>query len=536
MKRKRIMVGVLLAAVLCVIAGGAFVFYSYSTRVYKHCMAEAGTEVVAEDFLKDPSFDIAFTEDSAQIDTAVPGDYKVKLRSGLFTYTCTLTIQDTVAPAAEVREVVSGHNEAVEAGDFVVSAEDETEVFFSYVQEPDFGAYGAHDVQIRIADLGGNETICDTVLVISPVRERVEVEAGNNLPTLRDFMLTDEFSDAKIVSGMEDIPMDTVGEHEISITAGGFTYSSCLAVVDTIPPILQVQDVSAYTTSELKVEDFVVLAQDTTAIVCSFATEPDMTAVGTQTVTVQACDEGGNTVVADARLTLAEDTEAPVFTGVRDQVVYIGDSISYKTGVQVTDNCDPDMSFSVDNSRVDLNTEGVYPVTYSAVDRAGNEAAVTIQVTVHKRAYSIEEVDALADKVLAGIITDDMSEYDKLTAIYKWVRRNVGYIGHSDKGDWVKAAYEGLAMGQGDCYVFACVAKELLTRAGIENRDIAKIPAKTEHYWNLVNIGEGWYHYDTCPRKDRAVFCYVTDAELMEYSNSHNGTHNYDSTIYTDIQ
>lgn len=129
MKRKRIMVGVLLAAVLCVIAGGAFVFYSYSTRVYKHCMAEAGTEVVAEDFLKDPSFDIAFTEDSAQIDTAVPGDYKVKLRSGLFTYTCTLTIQDTVAPAAEVREVVSGHNEAVEAGDFVVSAEDETEVF-----------------------------------------------------------------------------------------------------------------------------------------------------------------------------------------------------------------------------------------------------------------------------------------------------------------------------------------------------------------------------------------------------------------------
>lgn len=182
MKRKRIMVSVLLAAVLCVIAGGAFVFYSYSTRVYKHCMAEAGTEVVAEDFLKDPSFDIAFTEDSAQIDTAVPGDYKVKLRSGLFTYTCTLTIQDTVAPAAEVREVVSGHNEAVEAGDFVVSAEDETEVFFSYVQEPDFGAYGAHDVQIRIADLGGNETICDTVLVISPVRERVEVEAGTIFP------------------------------------------------------------------------------------------------------------------------------------------------------------------------------------------------------------------------------------------------------------------------------------------------------------------------------------------------------------------
>lgn len=535
MKRKK-RVPVLLVAVLCVSAAAAAFLFLYSARVYKHCVAEAGTEIVAEDFLKKLSYGAAFTADSAKIDTTVPGDYEVKLRSGLFTYTCTLTIQDTVAPAAQVQKVVAAYGETVAADAFVTAVEDATAVTVSYVEEPDYSAYGAQAVQVRLRDLGGNETVYEAELVISPVLERVEVEAGEALPGLANFMLNGEAGQDVTLSGMEAVSTDHVGEYEIAIEAGGYVYTSCLAVVDTILPILQVQDVSAFTTSELQVEDFVVLAQDTTELTFSFVGEPDMTMAGTQKLTIQAMDEGGNTVMADAVLTLTEDREAPIFTGVGDKVVYIGDSISYKQGVAVADNCDQNISFSVDNSGVDLNTEGVYPVSYSAVDRAGNETAVTIQVTVRKRAYSIEEVDALADAVLAKIITDGMSEYDKLTAIYKWVRRNVGYINHSDKGDWVKAAYEGLALGQGDCYVYACVAKELLTRAGIANKDIAKIPAKTEHYWNLVDIGEGWYHFDTCPRKDKSTFCYLTDAELMEYSNAHNGTHNYDRTIYTDIQ
>ena len=69
---------------------------------------------------------------------------------------------------------------------------------------------------------------------------------------------------------------------------------------------------------------------------------------------------------------------------------------------------------------------------------------------------------------------------------------------------------------QGDCYVFACTAKVLLTRAGITNMDIEKIPAKTRHYWNLVDIGDGWYHFDTTPRKDGTIFFMWDDAKLME--------------------
>ncbi len=79
-------------------------------------------------------------------------------------------------------------------------------------------------------------------------------------------------------------------------------------------------------------------------------------------------------------------------------------------------------------------------------------------------------------------------------------------------------------------------AKCLLTRAGIKNMDIEKIPTPTTmHYWNLIDIGEGWHHFDTCRRVDGSTFFYKTDAELMAYSNSHDGTHNYDRSRYPDI-
>ena len=62
--------------------------------------------------------------------------------------------------------------------------------------------------------------------------------------------------------------------------------------------------------------------------------------------------------------------------------------------------------------------------------------------------------------------------------------------------------------------------------------DIEKIPAKTRHYWNLVDIGEGWYHFDTTPRKDRPTIFMWDEARMMDYSQNHNLSHNYDHSLY----
>ena len=145
-------------------------------------------------------------------------------------------------------------------------------------------------------------------------------------------------------------------------------------------------------------------------------------------------------------------------------------------------------------------------------------------------------LNAEADKILATIINDSMSQYEKAKAIFNWCHNQIGYYDGTPKTNWVQGAYRGLVNRRGDCYVYAMTAKCLLTRAGIKNMDIEKIPSKTRHYWNLIDLGEGWYHFDTCRRSDGSTFFYVTDAKLMAYSNAHHGSHNYDPSKYPHIQ
>ncbi len=537
-RRKKGAAPVLVLLLLTALGLAGFAVYrDYSSRIRMRAVAEVGTQVLATDFLRDPSKGAAYEEPGFLPDTAHPGEQELTIRSGLYRYHVTLVTEDTVAPQAAAKLLTILYGERAEAADFVADIQDMTQVSVSFAGNPDFDRIGTSQVALLLTDEGGNVTEVLSELTVSPVLPELTLEAGDPVPGLSDLLVGD-FADAEIISAPSEDDMHHVGTLEILSGVQGEHFLTFLHVTDTKAPSFSVQDLQCFASSGFTPGSFVTEASDATDLSWSYAAEPDLTSEQPQEVEIIGTDEGGNTFSRRAMLTLTIDREAPVMEGVKDMVIREGDTLAYKQGVTVTDNCDTDITFTVDAPDVDPNKEGIYRATYTATDRAGNTTQQTIQITVLHRDISIDEVNALADQVLADILTPDMTEMEKLKKIYSYVYNNIGYENRGkteDGADWVPAAYEGLVMRTGDCLTYASTSKVLLTRAGIENIDICKIPTSRKHFWNLVNIGEGWYHFDACRRSDHPYLCYVDDATLMAYSAEHHNSHMYVRDDYPEI-
>lgn len=230
------------------------------------------------------------------------------------------------------------------------------------------------------------------------------------------------------------------------------------------------------------------------------------------------------TVTPSPEATPAPDTEPPVIEGARDLTVAVGAAPSYRSGVTATDETDGKVKLDIDASAVNLNQPGEYAVFYRATDKAGNRAETSITVTVVEVAgvndddptadvsgeetpvvelpipeVTEEMVNEEADRILAKILSPSMNQWEQAQAIYNYVHTKVKYVGTSDKSNWLIGAYVGFTRGRGDCYNYFACSKALLTRAGIPNVDLYRVGGNTDHYWQLVNVGSGWYHFDACP-------------------------------------
>ena len=338
----------------------------------------------------------------------------------------------------------------------------------------------------------------------------------------------------------DDTVFDTkvAGAYKVKIKSFPFTYNCTLNVEDTVAPVLEVHPLTRTKEEIPSPEEFLDSSSDASGTVnIYFGSAVSFDNYGEIPIQIAAEDPSGNRTTADTVLNLVEeyDITPPVIAGQLDRIVYVGQGTSFKSGIEVTDNVDEDIELQVDTSHVDLNTPGEYTVIYTAADSMGNMDLAEGKVTVIAASYSEAEVDALADEVLDKIIKDGMSDYDKAHAIYTWVQGNIGYGESSDSGDWLKGAYDGLKNRHGDCYNYYAVSKVLLTRAGIKNGDIEIIPTATRHhYWNVIDCGDGWRHFDTTPRTDKSFKgFYLTDDELMAYSAQHYRSHNYDREKYT---
>ncbi len=366
------------------------------------------------------------------------------------------------------------------------------------------------------------------------IYKKVIIQAGMDITV--DLFEKKEKYETEFVTDVSQIQTNGTGEYDIELKIKDKTYKSKLKIVDTLKPTAEAAPKTVYNGFPVEAKDLVTNIRDNTVVTAEFKEKYDFSTIGERDVVVVLTDLGENKIEIKTKVTIAKDTEAPIISGVKDITICIGDTIAYKKDVTVTDNLDTNVQLSIDSSMVNMKKPGTYPATYSATDAAGNTTTLQINVIVNEPepgVYNEEIVNYLAGQVLETIVNDAMSDTEKIKAVYKWTKSNIGYINTSDKSDWIKGAYQGFTQKQGDCFIYYCVGKALLNALGVNNVDIVKSDTShSSHYWSLVDIGSGYYHFDCTPRKGGGEFFMLTDEELAAYSTTHNNSHIFDENAY----
>ena len=502
---------------------------------------EAGvTDLSLSDFLNRSSDQAEWVTDVTTIDRRQPGTYPVQIKVGKRIYSSNLIIADTIAPTASIAARDIPEKLVLSPEDFLSDISDATAVTATFAVTPPFGTAGDYDVTIILTDLGGNQTNLDTKLRISDIKAEIFVEVGSsNVDTAA--LVQDPTLTATLKTDLKTLDLTVLGEHVIEVECTGKIYSARLVVIDTIPPTAAVQPVTLWLGEEPEAADFVSDIKDLTHVEVSYENLPDFSQDGEQTVAIALTDAGGNRTVINSTLTLIRDSEAPKINGARNRTIFLGETILYRSGVTVTDNRDSEIKLEIDNSQVNLAAPGEYPMTYHATDTAGNRAEVKCIITVLKATPQQEEVYAMADKILRQITKDSMTKREKAWAIHQWCHGNIFYTGDTDDSDAIAGAYQAFKYNKGDCFTYYAAAEILLTRAGIDNMRVTRVGGSSNHYWNLVNCGDGWYHFDSSWRihGDYYVTFMKTDAEVAAYTADytrrypeHPNYYTFDPTLY----
>ncbi len=480
--KKRTKLLLLCAGLVLVLAVGTALVLTVGT-VVPSVTLEVGGRVLPQDYLRwDLGEPISWEADYRLPDLSVPGEHTARLRYLGLPFSRKLIVRDSVAPQGAVRDLTLCAAQRPAPEDFVVSVTDATEVTLSFKRQPDYSREGAQTVTLVLTDRGGNTT---------------------ELP-------------ATLTLFFDTTPPQLVGATDRTVYIGA--------------PYDLLAGVSASDT------------QDPAPVITVDDSALDPTKEGTYTLTYTATDFGNNRDVATVTATVVRDTAAPQLYGVRHLSAFTGGTVAYRSDVRMTDDFDPAPQLEVDSSAVDLTKPGVYPVTYTARDGAGNETVQKTELTVKEKPANYvdpEVIYARADEELAKIIKPDMTNAQKARAIWNWTRVNLVYEWGTDTTDWLQGAWQAMDQGKGDCFAYYAVCRLFFERLGFPHytvqRDPSSVRSHTSHYWSLVSIdgGETFYHFDATIHPPPAIETFlVSDALLARFDRECPGYYTFDHSLY----
>ena len=486
---------------------------------------EAGDSVPPlEAFLPKDAAGGRFVTDMAALDVRTPGVRTIEVEAAGQIFETALVITDTVAPVCTFAAAAYARTgRPLDPESLVLLAQDATALTCAFDPAPDWMRQGYQEVTVVVTDAGGNRTQGVVTVLISDLQPLIWEASRRSVsgPAVaqRQKELDDSFTgEVKVARFVPRTP----GCYDINTTVDDVLCIQRLYVVDTEAPRLAFpKKVSAYADHPKVPAALLETAEDETALTLSYVLEPDWSKEGQQSVIIAGVDAAGNRTEIEGTVNIVRDTEKPQILGVGNQYAYLGESVAYFASVFASDNADEpeDIELTVDNSAVDIYAPGTYPVIYRATDRAGNTAEKTVYLYFVRATVSDEKLQEKAEEVLARLVRDDMTMAQKAYAIFRYVKDNYVNVERSNKRDWKYEAWRGFVTKQGDCFTYCAAAKVLLEKIGARTMFITR-NSNAHHYWLLVDLGTGWYHFDpynSGPSRKFECFMLTTEEVLDLY-------------------
>ena len=204
----------------------------------------------------------------------------------------------------------------------------------------------------------------------------------------------------------------------------------------------------------------------------------------------------------------------------------------------VSDITEPENIITISNYVHPYNTYRRVYVSTNSFDK--------VEIRIEK-AYTNDNINSInqrLDQIIKEIITDDMSDKEKITVFHDYIIDNTVYDSNyletnlNDIDNPSHKALGPLFFGKALCGGYADVMAIFLDRLNIPNYRISS----SDHIWNFVYLDNNWYHLDLTwddPVTDSGVnmrldtFLLITTEQLENLNTNY---HIYDKNVYPEAK